>query len=371
MEASSDLAYMSQALSLAERGLFSTRPNPRVGCLIVRGKEIVGRGWHEYAGGDHAEVMALKEAGNQAEGAVAYVTLEPCNHHGRTPPCTEALIAAKVARVVVAIADPDPRTAGEGIERLKASGIEVVVGACEHQAFELNIGFLHRHQTGRPYIRLKLAASIDGRATAPNGESQWITSEASRADVHWWRARACAIVTGIGTVLSDNPRLNARLPETATHQKQPIRVVMDSQGRIPRHAKILESEGTVWVLSAVSAPEWVSEVAHLEWHQLATDEAGGLDINEVIELFSQHELNEVHIEAGPTLSGAWLGGGHVDEVLLYQAAAFLGAGKSMADLPTLHTLAEALTFDRIATDAFDNDLRMRLRARHAKKPSGQ
>ena len=371
MDASTDLAYMSQALSLAERGLFSTRPNPRVGCLIVRGQDIVGRGWHAYAGGDHAEVMALKEAGPQAEGAVVYVTLEPCNHHGRTPPCTEALIAAKVSRVVVAIADPDPRTAGEGIERLRAAGIEVVVGPCEQRAFELNIGFLHRHQTGRPHIRLKLAASLDGRATAPNGESQWITSEASRVDVHWWRARACAIVTGIGTVLSDNPQLNARLPEAASHQKQPVRVVMDSEGRMPQHAKILESEGTVWVLSAAPAPEWVSKVPNLEWKELATNGSGRLEIDEVMELFRQHEFNEVHIEAGPTLSGAWLGEGRVDEVLLYQAAAFLGAGKAMADLPNIHALNDAQMFDRIATDAFDNDLRMRLRARHAKKQRGQ
>lgn len=361
---SQDLTHMREALSLAERGLYSTTPNPRVGCVIVNQSQVVGRGWHERTGGNHAEVVALLEAGPKALGATAYVTLEPCNHQGLTPPCVDALINAGIARVVVAVLDPDPRTAGQGVSRLQEAGLEVTVGLAQEEAFELNIGFMCRHQQHRPFYRLKLAASLDGRATAPDGLSQWITGEHARSDVHTWRARACAVVTGIGTVLSDDPHMTARPQDSERPIRQPVRVILDSRARLPEHAKILQGEGSVLVLSGSEPPAWASRKTsdELKWVQLATDDSGQLKMEAVIACLNQQSWNEVHIEAGPILSGGWLAEGIVDEILLYQAGCFLGEGKSLVDLPKLRHLDDRIAFDPIGCDILGCDLRLRLRS---------
>ncbi len=332
-----DRAWMDQALALARCGAFSTSPNPRVGCVLVKDGVLIGSGWHQQAGGDHAEVMALKEAGPQARDATAYITLEPCNHHGRTPPCSEALIKAGIARAVVAIEDPDPRTAGMGIARLRKAQIDVCVGVGRESAHELNIGFMHRHRTGRPWLRLKLAASLDGRATGPDGYSQWITSEQSRADAHAWRARACAVLTGINTILADDPQLNARLANTSQPIMQPIRVILDSHGRVPEHAKIFQSNGPIWVVSTVEMPSWFAALSseQVQWHQLDADDQGQVDLGVLVAWLGDREINEVHVEAGPILSGALFENGWIDEVLVYQAPVFLGDGKPMMALPKI------------------------------------
>ncbi|MEO8442791.1 MAG: bifunctional diaminohydroxyphosphoribosylaminopyrimidine deaminase/5-amino-6-(5-phosphoribosylamino)uracil reductase RibD, partial [Betaproteobacteria bacterium] len=236
MSGAADNEFMARALELAERGLYTTTPNPRVGCMIVRDGAVVGEGWHERAGGPHAEVVALQAAGGRARGATAYVTLEPCHHHGRTPPCDEALIAAGVARVVVAMHDPDPRTSGQGVARLRQAAVNVETGAMENAARALNRGFISRVTRGRPWTRLKIAASLDGRTALLNGKSQWITGEAARHDGHQWRARACAVLTGIGTVRDDDPQLTVRAVATP---RQPLRVVIDSRLELPLTARIL------------------------------------------------------------------------------------------------------------------------------------
>ena len=348
---------------LAQHGLYSTAPNPRVGCVIVSNNEIVGRGWHERAGQDHAEVRALSQAKEKSVDSTVYVTLEPCNHHGRTPPCVDALLAAKVKRVVVAVLDPDPRTAGQGVERLRAAGIMVDVGVLANEACELNIGFMNRQCHGRPFYRLKLATSLDGRATAPDGQSQWITSEQSRADAHSWRARACAVVTGIGTVLADNPQMTARIDDPKLPVQQPLRVILDSHGRLPSHAKILDGQGGVCVLSGVAAPDWTSQLdtADFEWVRLPVQSSGRLSLEAVLDYLNHQPFNEVHIEAGPTLSGAWLEEGEVDELLLYQSMAFLGAGQPATELKHLKHLSDRIQFDRISCDGIGPDLRLRLR----------
>lgn len=358
-----DSEWMDQALVLANFGMFSTSPNPRVGCVLVKDGALVGSGWHQQAGGDHAEVVALKEAGKAAHGATAYITLEPCNHHGRTPPCTEALIKAGIAHAVVAIEDPDPRTAGMGIARLTEAGINVRLGVGANRAHELNIGFIHRQQTGRPWLRLKLAASLDGRATGPDGHSQWITSEKARADGHSWRARACAVLTGINTILADDPLLTARLENTSQPIKQPIRVILDSHGKVPNHAKIFESNGPIWVISTVKWPGWFDALSSdwVQWHQLGADACGRIHLEELVHWLGQQELNEVHIEAGPTLSGAFLASGFIDEVLLYQAPTFLGEGKPMVALPKIERLDQGMHMTCVDVTQIGPDQRLRLR----------
>ena len=357
-----DEVWMDQALSLAVRGLYSTSPNPRVGCVLVRDGERVGCGWHQWAGQAHAEVIALEQAGDQAQGATAYVTLEPCYHHGRTPPCVDALIAAGVTRVVVAMADPDPRTSGQSIERLKTAGIEVSVGSCGELATELNIGFIQRHQHNRPWVRVKMAASLDGRSTAPDGQSQWITSQPARMDGHLWRARACAVVTGIGTVLADDPLLNARVSSDLS-VLQPVRVILDSHGRMPKHAKMLEVDSPIWVVSTQPEPAWVDGVEHLRWCILPAHEAGRVCLQALMAWMAEQAFNEVHVEAGPRLSGAVMQSGWVDEVLLYQAPIFLGNGLAMAELTQIGSLSQGLAFDWHEKTQVGDDCRLRLRPR--------
>ncbi|HEX4524992.1 MAG TPA: bifunctional diaminohydroxyphosphoribosylaminopyrimidine deaminase/5-amino-6-(5-phosphoribosylamino)uracil reductase RibD [Casimicrobiaceae bacterium] len=324
-----DRAFMTRALKLAELGLYTTTPNPRVGCVLVRDGYIIGEGWHQRAGGPHAEVHALADAaarGADARGATVYVTLEPCNHHGRTPPCTDALLAAGVARVVAAMADPYP-PAAHGAERLRASGIEVDIGLLEDNARELNPGWLMNIEHGRPWVRVKIAASLDGRTALENGASQWITGEEARADGHRWRARACAILTGIGTVQHDDPQLTVRGVATP---RQPLKVIVDRHGDLPANARVL-ADGEVLVVTA-STPRvvWPPTVRTMN----LPDRDGRIDLAAMMAALAAEGINEVHVEAGARLNGALLAAGLVDELLVYLAPCLLGDGaRGMFALP--------------------------------------
>ncbi len=328
---------MAHALRLAARGIDTTTPNPRVGCVIVRDGRIVGSGWHARAGGAHAEVLALQAAGEAAGGATAYVTLEPCSHHGRTPPCADALIAAGVVRVVAAMADPNPEVAGRGLQRLRDAGVAVEVGLLAEEARELNIGFVLRMERGRPWLRLKVAASLDGKTALNNGHSQWITGEASRRDAHRWRARACAVLTGIGTVRDDDPRLTVRHVATT---RQPLRIVVDSRLETPLDAHVLEG-GNVVIAAAID------NAVRIECYRRAGAEvvvlpnsAGKVELPALMAELGRRGINEVLAEAGFKLNGSLLRAGLVDELLLYFAPSLIGdAARGMFDLPELTALA--------------------------------
>ena len=316
-----DHAFMAQALRLAEQGLFTTTPNPRVGCVLVKDGIVVGEGWHARAGEAHAEPLALAAAGAAARNATAYVTLEPCSHHGRTPPCADALVAAGVARVVAAMADPNPLVAGEGFARLRAAGIDTACGLLENEARELNIGFVSRMTRGRPWLRLKAAASLDGKTALDNGASQWITGPDARRDGHRWRARACAVLTGIGTVKDDDPQLTVRDVETS---RQPLRVVVDSKLETPLTARILQG-GNVLVAGAVAD---ASRIAALQAASaevfIQPNAAGKVDLAGLLAELARRGINEVHAEAGCKLNGSLLREGLVDELLLYLAPCLVG-----------------------------------------------
>ncbi len=331
-----DFRLMARALQLAERGLWTTSPNPRVGCVLVRDGAIVGEGWHEKAGEPHAEVHALRAAGDRAKGATAYVTLEPCSHHGRTPPCAEALISAGVARVVAAMRDPNPLVAGRGLALLQAAGIETACGLLENEARELNIGFVSRMTRGRPWLRLKAAASIDGKTALNNGISQWITGPDARRDGHRWRARACAILTGIGTVRDDDPQLSVREVDTS---RQPLRVVVDSRLEIPLTARILQGGGAL-VVGAVANAEKIEMLRSTgNFAEILPNAFGKVDLKALLELLAQRGINEVHAEAGFKLNGSLLNEGLVDELLLYQAPSLIGhVASGLFNLPELTTL---------------------------------
>ena len=331
-----DHGMMARALQLAERCWWTASPNPRVGCVLVRAGEIVGEGWHEKAGEPHAEVHALRAAGERAHGATAYVTLEPCSHHGRTPPCAAALIAAGVSRVVAAMGDPNPLVAGQGLAMLRAAGIETACGLLENEARELNIGFVARMTRGRPWLRLKAAASLDGKTALNNGVSQWITGPAARRDGQRWRARACAVLTGIGTVRDDDPQLNVR--EVAT-TRQPLRVVVDSQLQTPLTARILQGN-PVLVAAAVDDEKRANSLraAGAEVAVLPNSH-GKVDLKNLLEELGCRGINEVHAEAGFRLNGSLLRAGLVDELLLYLAPCLIGHEASgLFNLPELTTL---------------------------------
>ena len=331
-----DSQWMALALRLAERGLFTTSPNPRVGCVLVKDGKVVGEGWHERAGEPHAEVHALRAAGKLARGATAYVTLEPCSHHGRTPPCADALIAAGVKRVVAALQDPNPLVAGRGIARLRAAGIEVDSGLMEATARELNIGFVARMSRGMPWVRSKIAASLDGHTALNNGTSKWITGEAARSDVQHWRARSCAMLTGVGTVLADDPLLNVRIESG----RQPLRVILDSQLRMPPAARILGGGALIYTASADTAKCAALQQKGAEVVQLPGTN-GQIDLSSVLRDLAQRGCNEVLVEAGRTLNGALLQAGLVDELVLYLAPQLLGdAARGMADLGELTQLQQ-------------------------------
>jgi diaminohydroxyphosphoribosylaminopyrimidine deaminase/5-amino-6-(5-phosphoribosylamino)uracil reductase len=352
-----DHRFMAEALRLAEKGRLTADPNPAVGCLIVADGEIVGRGWHRAAGEPHAETLALQQAGARARGASAYITLEPCSHHGRTPPCTDALIEAGVSAVVSAMPDPDARVAGSGHDQLSRSGVSVRTGLMETAARELNRGFVSRHERGRPWVRVKLAASADGLTAGADGRSQWITGEAARADVQRWRASASCILTGIGTVLADDPRLNVRLAGFDRHLP---RVVVDSAGRLPERLRLTGLPGPVIVASRVEARSHPD----LEWWQLPDDGVGRVDLAALMRRLAEREINTVHVEAGPTLSGALVAAGLADELLVYQGDSLIGRGRPMLSLPGMEKFADRLHVHCIERRRVGPDWRSLYRLKH-------
>jgi diaminohydroxyphosphoribosylaminopyrimidine deaminase/5-amino-6-(5-phosphoribosylamino)uracil reductase len=340
---------MRRALELAGRGLCTTTPNPRVGCVITRDQEIVGEGWHEKQGAPHAEALALRAAGERAAGATAYLNLEPCNHHGRTPPCAEALIKARIARVVAAMHDPNP-VAAHGGEALHAGGVAFEHGLLEHEARELNIGFVSRMTRGRPWVRLKIAATLDGRTALADGKSQWITGPEARRDGHRWRARACAVLTGIGTVTADDPRLTVR--EVAT-PRQPLRVIVDSRLETPENARILEG-GNVLIFSGRNGkgPKG-AEVVPLP------NQAQKVDLPRMLEELGRRGINELHVEAGLRLNGSLVREGCVDEFVVYLNPSFLGdAAQGMLDLAAVSSLQERRKLRLVSLERLGDDFRI-------------
>jgi diaminohydroxyphosphoribosylaminopyrimidine deaminase/5-amino-6-(5-phosphoribosylamino)uracil reductase len=333
-----DLHYMQRALELAARGLYTTTPNPRVGCVIVRDGMIVGAGFHERAGEPHAEVHALRAAGERARGATVYVTLEPCAHQGRTPPCVQALIDARVARVVSAMKDPNPLVAGGGFNRLRAAGIAVESGVLEDEARALNIGFVSRMTRGRPWVRMKIAASLDGKTALANGRSQWITGPEARRDGHAFRARACAVLTGIGTLRDDDPQLNVRGVETS---RQPLKILIDSRLEASLDARLFQS-GQVLVAAAIDDAERIAAFAERGVEVVVLPNASGkVELSDLMRELGRRQLNEIHVEAGFKLNGSLLRAGLVDELLVYLAPSVIGASPNgMFNLPALDDLAQ-------------------------------
>lgn len=355
-----DRVCMARALRLAARGRYTTAPNPRVGCVLVRGGEVVGEGWHERAGGPHAEIVALAAAGAAARGATAYVSLEPCCHHGRTGPCTEALIEAGVDRVVYGADDPNPRVAGEGAARLRAAGIDVAGGLLAAQSERLNAGFVMRMRHGRPRVTLKTASSLDGATAMASGESRWITGAAARRDVQRLRAASGAILTGIGTVLADDPRLTVRGEEFGVEPGQPLRVVLDSRLRTPNDAKILGGAGALLLHGpAATRPDGLPGAA-----ECVAVPAGpaGLDLGAALALLAQREVNDVLLEAGPELCGAFLAAGLVDELVIYLAPHIMGSEtRRQFVTPGWSRLAERGELDVIDVRQLGPDLRITAR----------
>ena len=351
-----DQQHMAEALRLAEKGLYTATPNPRVGCVIVRDGEAIGSGWHEKTGGPHAEIMALRAAGARARGATAYVSLEPCSHHGRTPPCADALIEAGIARVVAALQDPNARVAGSGFAALRAAGIEVESGLMQEEARALNVGFVARMSRGRPWLRMKIAASLDGGTALANGRSQWITGPEARRDGHAWRARACAVLTGIGTVRDDDPQLDVREVETT---RQPLKVVVDSRLQLPLSAKLLAS-GRVLVAAAVDDKNSIAALRDKGAEVVVLPNAQGkVELAELLRELARRELNEVHVEAGVKLNGSLLVAGLVDELLIYLAPSILGDGaRGMFSLPELTDLAHRRLVQFGGVQTIGGDLRI-------------
>ena len=353
-----DIEGMQLAFKQAELGLYITSPNPRVGCVIVKEGMVIAQGYTQAAGQAHAEVSALSDAtvrGVDVRGATAYVTLEPCSHHGRTPPCTNALIQSGVARVVAAIEDPNPLVAGQGLARLRAAGILTEVGVLADQAREINIGFFSRMQRGRPWVRMKIAASLDGGTALINGASQWITSEPARADGHAWRARACALLTGMGTVEQDDPQLTVRAVSTP---RQPRRIVLDSQLQIKSSARVLQGGGT-WIVSALRNSSRESaliatgaEIIHLP------SSADKVDLPALMQELGKREINELHVEAGFKLNGSLLRAGCVDELLVYMAPCLLGPAQGIARLPELSELSSRVKLQFHEVRSIGDDVRI-------------
>jgi diaminohydroxyphosphoribosylaminopyrimidine deaminase / 5-amino-6-(5-phosphoribosylamino)uracil reductase len=351
---------MARALALAERGLYTATPNPRVGCVVVKDGEVIGEGWHARAGEAHAEVAALADAhtkGQDANGATLYVTLEPCDRHGRTPPCVDALLAAGIARVVAAMQDPNPAQAG-GAARLRAAGVRVDVGLCEAEASAQNVGFVSRMTRGRPWVRTKLAASLDGRTALTSGESRWITGAPARADGHAWCARACAIVTGVGTVLHDDPQLTVRDVATA---RQPLRVIVDRHADTPAKARVLDGGNALVVTAGTHNEAWPPGT---QWLPMPDGEAR-VDLVALLHALADRGVNEVHVEAGAKLNGALLQAGLIDELLLYVAPAVIGdPARGMFEFATpLASLDKRVNVEWTSIDRIGDDLRIVARLR--------
>jgi diaminohydroxyphosphoribosylaminopyrimidine deaminase/5-amino-6-(5-phosphoribosylamino)uracil reductase len=355
-----DHTLMAHALRLAERGAFTTKPNPMVGCVIAHGDEVVGEGWHQRKGGPHAEVLALQLAGSRARGATAYVTLEPCAHTGNTGPCADALVAAGVSRVVAAMRDPFPQVDGAGFEKLQTAGIAVETGLMEAQARVLNRGFLSRIEQGRPWLRVKLATSIDGRSALASGESKWISGEAARADVHRWRARSGAILTGSGTVLADDPQLTVRFDDD-TPFVAPVRVVLDPGLATVARGRVREGDAPTLYLHSSNAKPPAGLLAE---HAAVPERGGQLDLAAVLGLLAGRGINEVQVEAGATLAGALLAAGLVDELLLYVAPVLLGdRARPLFDGLSIDQMSQRLHLEIVDTRRIGHDLRVLLRPR--------
>ncbi|HLW73506.1 MAG TPA: bifunctional diaminohydroxyphosphoribosylaminopyrimidine deaminase/5-amino-6-(5-phosphoribosylamino)uracil reductase RibD [Gammaproteobacteria bacterium] len=356
-----DHGFMAEALRLAEQGLYTTEPNPRVGCVVVKDGEIAGRGFHRKAGEAHAEVLALKEAGSDAKGATLYVTLEPCSHQGKTPPCADAVIAAGIKRVVAAMGDPNPKVAGQGFEKLKRAGITVLSGLMEPQASALNPGFISRMTRGRPWVRSKLAVSLDGRTALASGQSKWISGDAAREDVHRWRARSSVVLTGIGTILADDPNFSVRL---AGEWRQPVKVVVDTNLSTPANAKLLQQNAEqVYFATAVDDPEEQEAILNTGASiQVFPEKRGFMDLKAILESLVELECNEVLVEAGAGMNGALLEAGLLDEFIIYIVPCLMGdTARGMFSLPPLASLQERR--ELVITDMrmIGNDLRVMLR----------
>ena len=356
-----DHRYMARALTLARRGLYGTDPNPRVGCVLVDNGAIVGEGWHERAGEAHAEVIALEAAGGRARGATAYVTLEPCCHHGRTAPCTDALLHAGIGRMVAAMPDPNPQVAGKGLKQLRDAGVIVDCGLLEAEARALNPGFIQRMTQGRPFVRVKLAMSLDGRTALASGESRWLTGEAARQDVQRLRARASAILTGIGTLLADDPNLNVRLPEA---ERQPLRVILDTTLCTPPTAQTLRLPGSVLIFTAVADAALHAPLQAAGAEIVVTPRAEqGLNLRAVMAELTRRECNEIHVECGPILAGALLQAGLLDELVVYMAPVLLGdKARGLFELPELRRMSERTALEVVETQAVGKDWRLTLRS---------
>lgn len=351
-----DYAHMARALQLAERGLNTTTPNPRVGCVIVKNDNIIGQGWHARAGAPHAEINALLEAGDAAKGATVYVTLEPCSHYGRTPPCADALAEAGVARVIAAMTDPNPQVSGNGLSRLQSAGIQTQSGLLEAEARKLNEGFVKRMVFGHPFVRIKTASSLDGKTALSNGRSKWITGEAARRDVHRLRARSCAILTGVGTLIADDPQLNARGVDTP---RQPLKVIVDSRLRTPPTARLL-AEGKTLIACAAPNAEGAVALEAAGARILCLPKADGqVDLNALLSRLAQTGINEVMTEAGPSLNGALLAAGLVDEWVQYVAPVLLGeAARGLFMLAEPAAMEQRLTWQLMDSRQLGSDLRL-------------
>ncbi len=359
-----DSRHMRRAIELAKLGWFTTHPNPRVGCVIADGDRVVGEGWHHVAGAAHAEVLALRQAGASARGATAYVTLEPHSFHGKTPPCTHALIDAGVARVVCGMLDPNPKVQGEGIRQLQEAGVSTFVGLLEADARALNLGFDKRMRTGLPRIIVKVAASLDGRVALSSGESRWITSEEARADVQRLRASASAVLTGVGTVIADDPRLNVRDPSIDLGPRGLLRVVLDTRLRTPANARMFDAAGPVLIATCESsAGEHADGLrrAGAELLEVSADAVRGVDIGQVLRELGRRECNDVLVEAGPTLAARFLSLDLCDELIVYYAPKLLGHdAKPMFELPRIERLQDGLQFQLSGAEVIGPDLKVTL-----------
>lgn len=352
-----DVEFMARAIKLARRGMYTTHPNPRVGCVLVVDGSIVGEGWHQRAGEPHAEILALNEAGEKSKGATAYVTLEPCCHQGRTPPCTDALVAAGVVRVVAAMQDPNPQVAGNGLQALASAGIEISVGLLQAESESLNAGFIKRMISGRPFVRLKQAISLDGRTAMGSGESKWISGEAARADVQRLRAQSAAIMTGSGTVLSDDPSLNVRDMDIG---RQPLRIVVDSNLSMPETAKLLSLEGETLIVTSSEDADRASVFLKQGAEVLRLPNGTGkVDLLALMEHLASREINEVLVEAGTVLSGSLLSMGLVDELIVYLAPHLMGnSARGMFNLPSIDKMDDRITLQIIDVTAVGADWRI-------------
>ena len=359
-----DYKCMARALQIARKGVYTSHPNPRVGCVLVRNGSIVGEGYHARTGEAHAEIRALEAAGEAARGAVAYVTLEPCCHFGRTPPCTKALIEAGVSRVVAAMGDPNPHVAGNGLKALSDAGVSVESGVMEAQAESLNPGYISRMRYGRPWIRLKLALSLDGRTAMASGESRWITGEDARRDVQLLRARSSAIMTGIGTVMTDDPSLNVRLRATELQHdgetRQPLRIVLDTHLRITPNAKVLNLPGDCLVYTASTNAVAIESLREIgaEVHTVGRD-GQVLNLGEILRNLAEREINELHVEAGPTVGGALIEKRLINELVVYLAPHLMGDGaRGLAHLPNITSIAQRVQLNIRDVRFVGSDLRL-------------